>query len=205
MQNLCSSLTASARSRSNIDNIEELICPITLQLFHDPVIAGDGHVYERAAITEWILKDGRSPLTREPLNMNTLQPDNHLRALADVARNETVFHSTSNNAVTRPLLIPIPSDRNMEETHTFEVESQQSSITCSSCRRARKKLVLGLSFLVCSIIITAIIILLLRFGPHKGKSTQAHTSKYKTVHTLFCRKKILQHLVIHRVHRALAT
>ena len=37
------------------DTSNDLICPITLQLFRDPVLAGDGHVYEHEAITRWIL------------------------------------------------------------------------------------------------------------------------------------------------------
>ena len=34
----------------------ELICPITMELMTEPVIAADGHSYEKAAIEEW-LKD----------------------------------------------------------------------------------------------------------------------------------------------------
>jgi len=37
---------------------EDLICPITLQVFRDPVRAKDGHVYERQAIVTWILEHG---------------------------------------------------------------------------------------------------------------------------------------------------
>jgi len=31
-----------------------LVCPITLELFDDPVIANDGITYERVALLEWI-------------------------------------------------------------------------------------------------------------------------------------------------------
>jgi hypothetical protein len=51
---------------------EELVCPITRAVFVDPVVAGDGHTYERAAIErvfrEW---EGEgfppSPMTNLPL------------------------------------------------------------------------------------------------------------------------------------------
>jgi SUMO ligase MMS21 Smc5/6 complex component len=33
---------------------DEIICPITLKIMEDPVIAADGHTYERSAIQEWI-------------------------------------------------------------------------------------------------------------------------------------------------------
>jgi hypothetical protein len=36
------------------EELDELTCPITLKTFQDPVFAGDGHTYERSAISEWI-------------------------------------------------------------------------------------------------------------------------------------------------------
>ena len=68
-------------SKNSVEN-DELICPITLRTFHDPVIAGDGHTYERSAIVRWINEHGTSPLTRQQLNVNELQPDDYLRILA---------------------------------------------------------------------------------------------------------------------------
>ena len=35
---------------------DSLLCPITLEIFRDPVVAKDGHTYERQAIVEWIGK-----------------------------------------------------------------------------------------------------------------------------------------------------
>lgn len=43
-------------------------CPITKCIFLDPVIASDGHIYERQAILQWIKKTGQSPLTREKMS-----------------------------------------------------------------------------------------------------------------------------------------
>jgi hypothetical protein len=61
---------------------DDLICPITLRVFQDPVVAADGHTYERAAIVRWITEYGTSPFTRQPLNINELQADDYLRKLA---------------------------------------------------------------------------------------------------------------------------
>jgi SUMO ligase MMS21 Smc5/6 complex component len=33
---------------------DEMVCPITFKIMEDPVIAADGHTYERSAIQEWI-------------------------------------------------------------------------------------------------------------------------------------------------------
>jgi Mg-chelatase subunit ChlD len=45
----------------------ELVCPITLTLLLDPVIASDGCVYERAALAELVRMQGVSPITRAAL------------------------------------------------------------------------------------------------------------------------------------------
>lgn len=34
---------------------DEFLCPITFELMIDPVIASDGHTYERSAIEKWYL------------------------------------------------------------------------------------------------------------------------------------------------------
>eukprot|EP00727_Mastigamoeba_balamuthi_P003654 m51a1_g13286 hypothetical protein (297) ;mRNA; r:383-2164 len=39
------------------------VCPITLQLMSDPVATADCHVYEREAITEWLVGHTTSPIT----------------------------------------------------------------------------------------------------------------------------------------------
>ena len=55
---------------------EELLCPITQELMDDPVVATDGHTYERHAIERWLLKKRTSPKTNEEL-FNTMLIPNH--------------------------------------------------------------------------------------------------------------------------------
>ena len=83
---------------------DELICPITLELFRDPVKAKDGHVYERQAITRWILQHGTSPMTRQPLHINDLEADDRLKNLARARRTSTVSYSSNTDQVTLPPL-----------------------------------------------------------------------------------------------------
>jgi len=33
---------------------DEFLCPITVNLLRDPVVAADGHTYERQALEMWI-------------------------------------------------------------------------------------------------------------------------------------------------------
>ncbi|CAF3451683.1 unnamed protein product [Rotaria sp. Silwood1] len=54
-----------------------LLCPLTMALFRDPVLAQDGHTYEREAIEDWIRTNGTSPKTDQPLSLEHLYP-NHL-------------------------------------------------------------------------------------------------------------------------------
>lgn len=53
-------------------------CPITLEVMRDPVVASDGHTYERESLIR-ILKETRvSPLTRETLQPNIVVPNINL-------------------------------------------------------------------------------------------------------------------------------
>lgn len=49
-------------------------CPITQEPVKDPVIAPDYHIYERSAIEQWLRTNPTSPLTRQPMRLEDLQP-----------------------------------------------------------------------------------------------------------------------------------
>ncbi|CAF1619816.1 unnamed protein product, partial [Didymodactylos carnosus] len=69
---------------SSLRTINELLsCPITCVIFHDPVLADDGRTYEREAIEKWIVQSGTSPITRQPLNIQTIRPNHVVKALVD--------------------------------------------------------------------------------------------------------------------------
>jgi hypothetical protein len=62
----------------------EFQCPITLDLIVDPVVAADGHTYERQAILDWFRETGqntRSPTTSLPLTDQTLRPNFAMRSM----------------------------------------------------------------------------------------------------------------------------
>lgn len=131
---------------------EDLICPITLQLFRDPVRAKDGHVYERQAIVTWILEHGTSPLTREPLTLDDLKTDEQIKQLVKQRRPSTVsFH-----VPTQRVSIPSVSQRvaNRERINSY--------LRYLSRRDHSYKCVLSLFFI--SFIIPLIFILGIYFG-----------------------------------------
>eukprot|EP00210_Caulerpa_lentillifera_P006949 g6644.t1 len=56
--------------------VEECIyCPITFEVMKDPVIAADGHTYERRAIEQWLRRKQESPVTRQPISSTLLTPN----------------------------------------------------------------------------------------------------------------------------------
>lgn len=59
----------------------EFFCPITHEIFEDPVIANDGFTYERAAIQDWFDSGHRvSPMSNQPLENITVLPNHNLRS-----------------------------------------------------------------------------------------------------------------------------
>jgi hypothetical protein len=59
------------------------LCPISRGVLVDPVVAADGHTYERLTIVKWITERGTSPLTREQMDLNMLLPNHTLRHAID--------------------------------------------------------------------------------------------------------------------------
>ncbi|KAG7359214.1 U-box domain containing protein [Nitzschia inconspicua] len=71
----------SSLSEDVVDDIpEEFVCPLTLCVMKDPVVSKDGINYDRTAIVQWLAKGNQScPLTRQPMKLSSLAPDNRLR------------------------------------------------------------------------------------------------------------------------------
>ena len=61
---------------------DEFMCPITTELMTDPVLATDGHTYERSAIERWFaIGKTSSPKTGEPLEATAVFPNHSLRSM----------------------------------------------------------------------------------------------------------------------------
>ena len=56
------------------------MCPITDEILRDPVVASDGHTYERRAITEWFARSATSPITNLAVDHTHLTPNHNARA-----------------------------------------------------------------------------------------------------------------------------
>ena len=72
------------------DGADELVCPITQELPVDPVMAEDGRVYERSAITEWLEKNAKSPHTNEPMGTKLLPATQVKNLIASMVRSGAI-------------------------------------------------------------------------------------------------------------------
>jgi len=72
LSNLCSSSTNIPKA---------FLCPISHDVMQDPVVAGDGHTYDRSSISQWLLRSSKSPMTGEILENNSLLPNFTLRSM----------------------------------------------------------------------------------------------------------------------------
>ena len=68
----------------NVDKkiAHELTCPISYQIMRDPVVAEDGHTYEREYIVKVLESTGKSPFTQQPMG-RILVPNRPIRNMID--------------------------------------------------------------------------------------------------------------------------
>ena len=61
---------------------DSLVCPLSLEIYEDPVMAADGFSYERREIENWFARGKHtSPKTNEELPHVMLVPNRDLRAM----------------------------------------------------------------------------------------------------------------------------
>jgi hypothetical protein len=85
----------------SIKNLNSLICPITLEIFIEPVIGSDCHTYERTAIINWLQRKEISPMTYEPMSINSLRSNLAMRNTI-----EELYQFDEINTNTQPPPIP---------------------------------------------------------------------------------------------------
>ena len=65
-----------------------LTCCITCERLVDPVLAPDGHTYERAALEQWLKQSRTSPMTGEPMPEGELRTSYAMRSLLNLTSAE---------------------------------------------------------------------------------------------------------------------
>ena len=129
--------TTSVTSTSNEDGIpEEFICPLTLELYKNPVMTRWGHTYERDAIIEWLHTHDECPLTRNSMTLRDIIPNRVLREQIQTWKSKQKQATTKGKGKSKPKKktkrVVVPPQEAVEEditesctsegTETFEVD-----------------------------------------------------------------------------------
>jgi hypothetical protein len=76
-------------NKEGIEIDELLICPISLCIMKDPVMAPTSeNTFERYNIEQWIDENGTDPLTRDPLTKDKLVPNRAIKSIIDNIEND---------------------------------------------------------------------------------------------------------------------
>jgi len=88
------------------------LCPISLVLMTDPVMAMDGHTYERSAIEKWLENNNTSPTSNNVLPTKTLISNHNLKSQIEAWKAKVQKAQVSSPAaqIAAPASFPIASD-----------------------------------------------------------------------------------------------
>ena len=67
-----------------LDEIQDFHCPISWDIFKDPVILEDGFTYERENISEWLSNHRTSPTTNRKLNNKKIIPNQIVKNIINI-------------------------------------------------------------------------------------------------------------------------
>lgn len=104
---------------SNEILLDSITCPITQEAMHEPVMAPDGHTYEKSAIIECLNRDGRSPMTRIAMNVSDLTVNASMRYLCDA------YHTGRLSSIA----IPSPSGLQLPKAPTVSTDNIKLNTT----------------------------------------------------------------------------
>jgi len=95
----------------------DFLCPISREVMCDPVVAADGHTYEREMITEWLKIRKTSPLTNQRISNTNLIPNITLKKVIDTASSQAT-----------PMGVPVGqpmTPRGESSPHLIDVEGDE--------------------------------------------------------------------------------
>jgi hypothetical protein len=97
----------SNHNEFNIGIPESFICPLTLEIYRDPLMLRCGKInFERKAIVEWLDRGNDScPLTRQPLSYSLLVPNAKLRVEVEEWKRKHGYDSNETQKVKNQLFL----------------------------------------------------------------------------------------------------
>ncbi|KAL3908230.1 MAG: hypothetical protein SGILL_008559 [Bacillariaceae sp.] len=134
----------SSDTQKSIDIPSDLICPLTLEVFTDPLATKYGHNFEREAILEWLATHNQvCPLTRKPLSPSMLFPNAKLRLKIRSWQQDNAFEVScpglecGDSVVVGEKLVFSAQDMDQHRKDKPVVESRSQSGVVSGRRRQR--------------------------------------------------------------------
>lgn len=119
---------------------DEFLCPITCELLREPVVALDGHTYEKSAIEKWLKSNHTSPRSGEKMEDNLIINTNIKKLIndmineggkglytTDICDTGRLFDVYAEKVLILKCLGPPESDWNMQ---SFEVRSIYVKYMC---------------------------------------------------------------------------
>jgi hypothetical protein len=76
---------------------DELCCPLSMQIFLNPVSLPCGTIVEREVIEKWITEHGNCPFTRQPLNLKDLNSEKNLKSNEAMQKKVSDFFTQHKN------------------------------------------------------------------------------------------------------------
>lgn len=117
----------------SLDDIQDFHCPISWEVFKDPVILEDGFTYEKKSISEWLSKHKTSPNTNCKIYSKKLIPNKTLKSI--VGLYQEIIVSMNNHKH------KIEDSQNIIQILTSEIESlsrQRDSIQEQITKKKKK-------------------------------------------------------------------
>lgn len=130
---------SSQQQQQHNDDIaipDEFVCPITQEVFHDPVMDSSGRSFERNAILTWLCDHGTCPMTREPRRAFNYIPNPTMNAKVrvwmkqnglDYENNDIVYKSSSQSEPQQLVLTLKPGFNEMDSSNHTETTSSSVS------------------------------------------------------------------------------
>jgi hypothetical protein len=75
--------------------LKPLMCPITGDILRKPVVASDGHTYEKSAIYRWLSSKNKSPLTGNPMPDQVLRSNHNIKQIISALKEDDSASDTS--------------------------------------------------------------------------------------------------------------
>ena len=136
---ISASMPKKSRRLQGMKMRDEFLCPITYELLREPVVALDGHTYEKSAIEKWLKSSHTSPRNGETME-DSIVPNLNLKKLIqdmineggaglytnDICDSERLFDVFAEKVLILKCVGPPESDWNMQ---SFQVRI----ISCFPC------------------------------------------------------------------------